>query len=134
MPQDLSLPDPGRFDLKSFADILPARPPIIGEEPGSFKGFRQGLLESLAPTTPYECVVAENLVSIEWELLQHRVMRDAGIRRQISDAIVEATVNISACSREHRVQKDVATSSKILGRSVFVDIVTDTIAARYENH
>lgn len=101
MPQELSLPDPGRFDLKSFAEILPTRAPIVGEEPGSFEGFREGMLRSLAPTTPYECVVAENLVSIEWELLQHRMMRDAGIRRRISDAIEYATVD-----REKKIFED----------------------------
>lgn len=61
-----NLPDPLRFNLASFAELLPARDPVIGEAPGSFGGFRQGMLQSLGPATPYECVIAENLVQIEW--------------------------------------------------------------------
>ncbi|OSQ53501.1 hypothetical protein [Marivita geojedonensis] len=90
MAQDLSLPDPNRFNLSSFADMLPARDPIVGEDPGSFQSFHDGMMRSLAPLTPYECVIAENLIAIEWELLQHRRMRDAGLRRHIQTAIRDA--------------------------------------------
>lgn len=89
----LTTPDPRGFGLRSFADILPAREPIVGEDAGSFDGFRLGMMASLAPATPYECVIAENLVAIEWELLQHRRMRDAGLRRLIAGAIGAAMVN-----------------------------------------
>jgi len=90
MPNDLSAPDPARFNLTSFADLLPERAHIIGENPGSFDGFRDGMMQSLAPMTPYEGVIAENLIAIEWELLQHRRMRDTGLRAVIRGAICEA--------------------------------------------
>lgn len=91
MANDISIPDPNRFDLTSFADILPARDPITGEDPGSFEDFHHGMMRSLAPVTPYESVIAENLIAIEWELLQHRRMHDAclrqRIRRMIGDSV-----------------------------------------------
>lgn len=83
---------PEAYGLASFADILPARDPIVGEDPGSFDEFHRGMMRSLAPFTPYECVVAENLVAIEWELLQHRRMRDADLRRIIHVAIRKAVI------------------------------------------
>lgn len=88
--QSQTLPDPRRFNLASFADLLPRREPIIGEDPGSFDSFRIGLVQSLNPATPYECVIAENLVQIEWELLQHRAMREACLLRLIRPAIAKA--------------------------------------------
>lgn len=92
MPNDLISPNAVRFGLASFADLLPSRDPIVGEDPGSFDGFHVGMMQSLAPMTPYECVVAENLIAIEWELLQHRFMRDAGLRQHIRKIIKSAVV------------------------------------------
>lgn len=70
--------------------MLPKRAPIVGEEPGSFDILREGMIRSLMPFTPYECVIAENLVAIEWELLQRRQMRDASLRKAIQRAVREA--------------------------------------------
>ena len=92
MTADLTPPTPARFNLTSFADLLPGRAPIIGEDPGSFEGFHNGMMQSLLPMTPYEGVIAENLIAIEWELLQHRRMRDAGLRRLVRDRVSEAVV------------------------------------------
>ena len=50
------------------------------------------MMQSLAPVTPYEGVIAENLIAIEWELLQHRRMRDAGLRMIIRDHIRRAVI------------------------------------------
>lgn len=92
MTTDLTPPDPARFELASFADLLPARAPIVGEDPGSFAGFHTGMVQSLLPMTPYEGVIAENLVAIEWELLQHRSMRDAGLRKVVRNHVSRAVV------------------------------------------
>jgi len=89
---DLLAPDPARFNLTSFADLLPVRDHIIGEDQGSFDGFHAGMTHSLAPLTPYEGVIAENLIAIEWELLQHRRMRDASLRKIIRVSILAAVV------------------------------------------
>ncbi len=93
MPNDLTPPDPTRFGLASFADLLPAREHIVGEDLGSFDGFHDGMMRSLAPITPYECVIAENLIAIEWEIVQHRRMRDVGLRQNIREAIQSAVIN-----------------------------------------
>jgi len=92
MPQDLPTTLPTAFGLESFADILPVRDPIPGEDPGSFEGFHAAMMTSLVPGTPYECVIAENLIAIEWELLQHQRMRNVSLRRLIGEAIFEAVV------------------------------------------
>lgn len=92
MPQDLPVTSPTAFGLDSFADLLPTRDPIPGEDPGSFSTFHAAMMASLGPATPYECVIAENLIAIEWELAQHRRMRDAGLRDIIRQAICKAVV------------------------------------------
>lgn len=107
MPNDLTPPQPARFNLKSFAKLLPDRYHIVGEDLESFDGFRDGMMQSLTPVTPYECVIAENLIAIEWELLQHRRMRDAGLHRIIRKYICDAVV-----ARE-RAKYDVALDQHI---------------------
>ena len=92
MANDNTPIDPTRFGLASFADILPRRLRIAGEDLTSFEAFHAGLIRSLAPMTAYECVVAENLVAIEWELVQHRRMKEAALRRHICEAIRDATI------------------------------------------
>jgi hypothetical protein len=92
MSKGLALPNPERFGLASFAELLPARDPIIGEAPSSFAGFREGMMRALTPFTPYECVIAENLIAIEWELLQHRRMRLASLRKEIQAVVCTAVI------------------------------------------
>ena len=105
MTTDLTPPDPARFDLTSFADLLPARPSIIGEDPGSFAGFHTGMMQSLLPMTPYEGVIAENLIAIEWELLQHRRMRDAGLRRMLSSRVSNAVVQREEAAHDAEIDE-----------------------------
>ena len=90
MPQDLPITPPTAFGLETFADLLPTRDPIPGENPGSFDRFHEAMMASLSPATPYEGVIAENLVAIEWELAQHRRMRDAGLRDLVRRSICTA--------------------------------------------
>jgi hypothetical protein len=85
--------DPKEFGLESFADLLPRRETIPGEEVGSFETFHRAMMATLRPATPYECVIAENLIVIEWEILQHRRMRDACVREAIHKDICLAVVN-----------------------------------------
>jgi len=100
MPNNLPPPDPARFNLTSFADLLPERGHIIGEDLGSFVGFRDGMMQSLAPITPYEGLIAENLIAIEWELLQHRRMRDASLRAVIRGTVCEAVITREKAAHE----------------------------------
>lgn len=93
MTKQPNLPDPADFGLQSFAELLSTRPPIPGEVPGGFDAFRAGLLASLTPITPYECVVAENLIAIEWELFQRRRMREAVLRKELRKSITKAAMH-----------------------------------------
>jgi len=54
--------------------------------------FHAGLTQSLAPATPYEAVLAESLISIEWELLQHRRMHEAC--QHMMQAITQGTITV----------------------------------------
>jgi len=103
MSKDLTLPDPARFGMTSFAELLASRAPILGEEPGSFETFHEGMMRSLTPFTPYECVVAENLVAIEWELYQQRRMRDASLRRTLREAVHKAVMEIERTEHEESI-------------------------------
>jgi len=87
MGKNITKPDPRDFHLQSFADLVSGKMAIIGEDVGTFGAFRSGLLASLTPMTPYECVIAENLIAIEWELLQQRRMREASIRAALLQAL-----------------------------------------------
>lgn len=86
------------FGLKSFSDLLPARGRILGEAPVSFEAFQAALSASLAPATPHEALIAENLVAIEWEILQQRRMRDASLRKNLHARIVKAVINARSSS------------------------------------
>ena len=81
--------DPLDFGLASFADVLPKRDTIPGEAAGSFVVFQAQLMHTLTPFTPYEFVVAENLISIEWEILQHRKMRERCLRNLLGKEIAK---------------------------------------------
>lgn len=102
---DLTPPTPARFNLTSFADLLPSRAPIIGEDPGSFAGFHNGMMQSLLPMTPYEGVIAENLIAIEWELLQHRRMRDAGLRSVVRNHVSKAVVKREEAAHDAKLDE-----------------------------
>ena len=104
--KSVAAPDPGRFNLTSFADILNRREPIVGEDPGSYALFHAGLTQSLAPVTPYEAVLAESLICIEWELLQHRRMRDASLRETIREQICNAVIIAQEMIHNQEVAQD----------------------------
>jgi hypothetical protein len=93
MNKKLKTPDPRDFNLESFGDLVSDKLSIVGEEAGAFEVFRAGMLASLAPMTPYECVIAENLIAIEWELFQQRRMREASLRETARQAIEAAVVS-----------------------------------------
>jgi hypothetical protein len=100
----LKIPDPSDFDLKSFGEMLWQRLPLPGEEAGSFEIFREQMTRELQPYTPYEAVLADHLVAIEWELREHRRMRDAAVRSGVMDAARDALVASRRRAHELEVQ------------------------------
>lgn len=101
-----AVPDPRAFGLKSFADLLPARDPIIGEVPGAFTRFHAVMMLELVPVSPYEFVIAENLIALEWEMLQHRRMRNTCIREVTRELICKAFVEQREA--EHKAEMEAA--------------------------
>ena len=99
MANNITPIDPARFGLASFAEILPRRLRIVGEDHDSFETFRAGLMRSLAPMTHYECVIAENLVRIEWDLVQHYRMNEAALRRHTPQATRDAFIALTTAGR-----------------------------------
>lgn len=61
-------------------DLLPRIMLFPGEDKTSFDGLRQALMLDLGPRSPYETALAENLVTLEWEAIRHRNMRDSLVR------------------------------------------------------
>lgn len=87
-----SQPEATPFGLASFADILPKREALIGEEPDAFDDFHAAMMQTLAPATAYECVIAEKLIDIEWEAVQRRHMRQTSLQQAMRKSICAAVV------------------------------------------
>jgi hypothetical protein len=69
-------------------------PHILPDERAeTFDALRQALFSDLAPATPYEHLLAEQLVALEWEALRHRRMRDSLLRAKCRELAVTAFDN-----------------------------------------
>jgi hypothetical protein len=97
---DHTTPDPQDFGLATFGEMLWRRVALPGEEPGSFELFREGITRDLEPMTPYEAVIADHLVMVEWEIREQRRMRDAAIRARMLEAARELVLGVR--EREHQ--------------------------------
>jgi hypothetical protein len=93
-------PEATPFGLASFTDILPKREALIGEEPGAFDDFHAAMMQTLAPATAYECVIAEKLIDIEWEAVQRRHMRQTSLQQAMRKSICAAVVRKLAADDE----------------------------------
>ena len=83
-----------QFGLVSFAELLFEGSDAIGEAEGSFETFHEHLLQSLMPMTAHERVLAENIITVEWEISQlTRAMR-ASIRRGVEQDIRHHIIHI----------------------------------------
>ena len=82
-----------QFGLTSFAELLFETSDAIGETGGSFETFHEHLLQSLIPMTAHERVLAENIITVEWEISQlTRAMR-ASVRRGVEQDIQSHIIN-----------------------------------------
>lgn len=92
MDDDKNLIDVSGNGTSLLSELLPRREPIIGEDAARFDAFRQKIFDSLSPVTTYECVQAQRLVDIEWDIDLHRQMRNATLssymRHYIRGAVV----------------------------------------------
>ncbi len=69
--------------ITELLDLIPRLKPMPGEDEALMSDLRQGLLQELAPSSPYEHSLAEQIFSLEWEATRHRRMRDALILAEI---------------------------------------------------
>lgn len=64
------------LDSISINDLLPERPAIIGEFSPAYEAFRVATLSDLAPVTQYEFLQAQQLVDLNWSILQLKASSD----------------------------------------------------------
>ena len=55
------------------------------EDPETHRVLRDALFLNLLPGTPYERILAEQLVTLEWEALRHRRLRDSLLMGEFRD-------------------------------------------------
>lgn len=55
------------------------------EDPETYGALRDALFLNLMPGTPYERILAEQLVTLEWEALRHRRLRDSLLMAEYRD-------------------------------------------------
>ena len=69
-------------------DLLPRPMLLPGEDRALYEGLREALLGDLAPRSPYERLLAEDLVQLAWEAARVRRMRDDLIRSKARDLAI----------------------------------------------
>jgi len=70
-------PNTAHTPQQKLHELIPPQKLFPDEDPVVFQGLRSALLQDLVPVSAYERVLAENLVSLEWESLRCRNRRDA---------------------------------------------------------
>ncbi len=76
-------PSPSHIETPAISDFFPAIELWADEDQGTLEDLRDALLSDLAPGTPYQHALANNLVELEWDKLRHRRMRDALLRAEL---------------------------------------------------
>lgn len=94
-------------------DVLP------DEDPDSFTYLRQALFQELDPRSPYEQLLAEQMVALEWDAMRYRRLRDNLLKREFRDMSVGAFFN-GTVGLVHHSQRD-ETSKKLAGDLVSQD-------------
>ncbi len=75
-------------EIGALEDLIPRPMLFPGEDSIAYEDLRDALLGDLAPGAPYERALAENLVTLEWEAIRHRRMRDTLIKAKARDLAV----------------------------------------------
>jgi len=82
-----------QFGLTSFAELLFETSDAIGETEGFFATFHEHLLQSLMPMTAHKRVIAENIITVEWEVSQLTSAMRASVRRGVEQDIQHHIIN-----------------------------------------
>jgi len=81
MAHDLNPTPNGDFGSLPIHDLLPERPALIGEFSLAYEAFREATIADLAPMTKYEFLLAQQLVDLNWSILQAKVSADVELSR-----------------------------------------------------
>ena len=76
MAHDLNPSLASDFGSLAIHDLLPERPALIGEFSLAYEAFRDATIADLAPMTKYEFLLAQQLVDLNWSILQAKVSAD----------------------------------------------------------
>lgn len=100
---------------KAHAELLQHFLPtqlLPDEDPETHRALRDALFLNLMPATPYERILAEQLVTLEWEALRHRRLRDSLLMAEYRDQSVgvfqEGDVGRISSYRRNERAKDMA--------------------------
>lgn len=63
---------------------------LPGEDQREYDELREALLFDLRPNTPYERIIAEQLLGLEWEARRHRRLRDALVLSEFRTHLIKA--------------------------------------------
>ena len=85
---------PGDFGLNSFQELIHQPPNKAGDQLDDLDALREALLTDLAPIRPQEAVMAENIVMIEWDIVQIIAQKRQIARSAIYDEIANQYVKV----------------------------------------
>ena len=86
---------PSDFGLSSFQELIYQPPNRAGDHLDDLDAFRDALLTDLAPMRPHEAVMAENIIMIEWDILQILMQKRHIARSAIFDEITNQYVKLA---------------------------------------
>jgi hypothetical protein len=87
MSKKLPKTSPDRANAEVLQHFLPTQL-LPDEDPETHAALRDAILLDLTSGTPYERILAEQLVTLEWEALRHRRMRDSLLLAEYRDQSV----------------------------------------------
>ena len=85
MAHDLNPTPEGDFGSLPIHDLLPERPALIGEFSLAYEAFREATIADLAPMTKYEFLLAQQLVDLNWSILQAKVSADVELSKGVEN-------------------------------------------------
>ena len=100
---------PDRAHAEVLQHFLPTQL-LPDEDPETHAALRDAIILDLMPGTPYERILAEQIVTLEWEALRHRRMRDSLLLAEYRDQSVGVFQNrevgrIGSYSRNERANE-----------------------------
>ena len=98
---------PSDFGLNSFQELIYQPPQHVGDNLDDLDAFRDALLNDLTPIRPHEVVMAENIIMIEWEIVQIVIQKRQIARAELFDEIIRHYVKTAEdkFNKEEKLQQ-----------------------------